>query len=146
MNEIRKSALVGYSVERIFDLIEAAEHYPAFLPWCAEATILARDEHTVSAQITVNYHGLRFRFVTRNPKRRPEFMAIQLEHGPFRHFEGTWHLTALGADACRIEFGLRYEFRIAATGRLAGPVFERIANTVVDAFVARAEQVYGAKP
>jgi ribosome-associated toxin RatA of RatAB toxin-antitoxin module len=145
VNEIRKSALVGYSVERIFDLIEAAEHYPAFLPWCAAATVVMRDEHAVSARITVNYHGIRLHFATRNPKRRPEFMAIHLEHGPFRHFEGEWHLVPLAADACRIEFGLRYEFQNAVTARLAGPIFDRIANTMVDAFVGRAEQVYGAR-
>ena len=146
MNEIRKTALVAYSAERIFDLIEAAEDYPAFLPWCAAATILERDEDTVSARITIDYHGARFNFATRNPKRRPEFMAIHLEHGPFRHFEGEWHLARLAADACRIEFTLRYEFASALTARLAGPIFDRIANTLVDAFVARADQVYGSTP
>jgi ribosome-associated toxin RatA of RatAB toxin-antitoxin module len=144
MNQIRKTALVGYSAERIFDLIEAAEHYPAFLPWCAGATILTRDEQLVSARITIDYHGVRLNFATRNPKRRPEFMAVQLEHGPFRHFEGEWHLAPLAADACKIEFALRYEFQSTLTAKLAGPIFDRIANTLVDAFVARAGQVYGA--
>ena len=58
MNEIRKSALVAHSSERIFDLIEAAEHYPEFLPWCAAAMILARNEDMVSARITIDFHGL----------------------------------------------------------------------------------------
>jgi len=146
VNEVRKSALVAYSAERIFDLIEAAEHYPAFLPWCAAATILERNEESVSARISIDYHGVRFHFATRNPKRRPEYMAIHLEHGPFRHFEGEWHLARLAADACRIEFALRYEFGNALTARLAGPVFDRIANSLVDAFVARAEEVYGSGP
>ena len=144
MNEIRKTALVGYSAERIFDLIEAAEHYPAFLPWCADATIIARDEQLVSARIAIDYHGVRLNFATRNPKRRPEFMAVQLERGPFRHFEGEWHLAPLATDACKIEFALRYEFHSALTARLASPILDRIANTLVDAFVARADQVYGA--
>ena len=144
MNEIRKTALVGYSAERIFDLIEAAEHYPAFLPWCADATIVARDEQLVSARIAIDYHGVRLNFATRNPKRRPEFMAVQLERGPFRHFEGEWHLAPLATDACKIEFALRYEFHSALTARLASPILDRIANTLVDAFVARADQVYGA--
>jgi ribosome-associated toxin RatA of RatAB toxin-antitoxin module len=143
VNEIRKSALVGHSAERIFDLIEKAEDYPAFLPWCAGSTILARDEHTVSARISIDYHGVRLDLATRNSKRRPEFMSIQLEHGPFRHFEGQWELAVLATAACRIEFGLRYEFQSRVMARLAGPVFDRIANTLVDAFVARAEQVYG---
>jgi ribosome-associated toxin RatA of RatAB toxin-antitoxin module len=145
MSEVRKSALVGYSAERIFDLIEGAEHYPAFLPWCSDATILARDEQVVSARIAVDYHGLRFHFVTRNPKRRPEFLAIRLESGPFRHFDGEWHLASLAADACRIDFALRYEFQSAVTARLASPILDRMADTLVDAFIRRAEQVYGAE-
>jgi ribosome-associated toxin RatA of RatAB toxin-antitoxin module len=142
VNEVRKSALLAYPVEGMFDLIEAAEHYPDFLPWCAAATVLARDESMVSARITVDYHRVRFHFITRNPKRRPEFMAIRVEQGPFRHFEGEWHLTRLAAAACKIEFFLRYEFKSAVMARLAGPVFDDIANTLVDAYVRRADQVF----
>jgi ribosome-associated toxin RatA of RatAB toxin-antitoxin module len=138
--EIRRSALVGFAAERMFDLIEAAEHYPSFLPWCAGATILARDDSMVAAEITVDYHGARFTFTTRNPKRRPEWMAITLERGPFRRFEGEWQLKALSPSACKIAFMLRYEFGGALVGTLAGPVFDRIATTFVDAFVARAER------
>ena len=140
--EVRKTLLVGHSAGRMFDLIEAAEHYPEFLPWCAVATIVERDAEVVAADITVDYHGVRFHFRTRNPKRPPEWMAIRLEHGPFHHFEGEWNLKPLAADGCRIDFLLRYDFKRGITGKLAGPVFERIANTLVDAFVARADRVY----
>ncbi len=146
MNEVRKTALVAYPAEGMFDLIEAAEHYPAFLPWCGGATIISRDDAEVRARITIDYHGARFNFVTRNPKRRPEFMAITLEEGPFRHFGGEWHLTRLSADACKIEFLLRYEFKSTVMGKLAGPVFDRIANTLVDAFVTRAGKTLASPP
>ena len=141
MREIRKSALVGFSAERIFNLIDAAELYPEFLPWCAAATILERNEHVVSARLSIDYHGLRLNFTTRNDKRRPEFMSIRLAEGPFRRFEGEWHLLPLAPEACKIDFALRYELE-NALARLASPVFDRIAETLVDAFVARAEQVY----
>ena len=137
--EVRKSVLVPFAAERMFDLIEGAEHYPAFLPWCSQAVILARDESVVEAEITVDYRGARFSFVTRNPKRRPEWMAIRMERGPFRSFEGEWHLTALAPSACKVVFELRYEFGGALASTIAGPVFDRIANTLVDAYVRRAE-------
>jgi ribosome-associated toxin RatA of RatAB toxin-antitoxin module len=140
VREIRKTALVGHSAERIFDLIDAAERYPEFLPWCAAATILERNEVLVRARLTIDYHGLRLNFSTRNDKRRPEHMSIRLEQGPFRSFEGEWQLKSLAADACRIDFALRYELD-SALARLASPVFDRIADTLVDAFVARAEQL-----
>ena len=139
--EIHRSALIGHSAASTFDLIEAAEHYPAFLPWCANAVILARDESVVTARITINYHGLHFDLTTRNPKRRPHWMAIHLERGPFRRFEGEWRVVELADEACKIEFTLRYEFDNALVGGLAGGVFDGIASTLVDAFARRADQV-----
>jgi ribosome-associated toxin RatA of RatAB toxin-antitoxin module len=137
--DIRKSALIARPDSAMFDLIEAAERYPEFMPWCAGATILERDESLVVARIRVDYRGARFDFTTRNPKRRPGWMAIALVDGPFERFEGEWRLAPIGADACRIEFDLRYAFASALLGRLASPVFDAIADTMVDAFARRAE-------
>ena len=141
--EVRKSALVNRSAIETFDLIEAAEHYPAFLPWCADAVVLARDDNMVSAKITVDFHGIRFSLTTRNPKQRPHWMAIHLEQGPFRRFEGEWRVTELAKRTCRIDFHLRYEWGGVLTGLFARHVFNQIADTMVDAFARRAEQ--GAK-
>jgi ribosome-associated toxin RatA of RatAB toxin-antitoxin module len=137
--EIRRSALIGRPAASTFDLIEAAEHYPEFLPWCAAAVILERDPSVVVARLTLNYHGLHFDLTTRNPKRRPTWMAIYLERGPFRRFEGEWRVLELAPEACKIEFTLRYEFNSALVGKLAGTVFDGIADKLVDAFALRAE-------
>jgi ribosome-associated toxin RatA of RatAB toxin-antitoxin module len=141
--EARRSVLVAHPAERMFDLIEAAEFYPDFLPWCASAVILQRDDALVVARLRVAYLGARFEFTTRNPKRRPEFMAIGLEEGPFRRFEGSWHLKPLSSWGCRIEFALSYDFVHSVMGSLASPVFHRIADTLVDAFIQRADRVFG---
>ncbi len=143
--EVRKTVLVAHSAECMFDLIEGCEHYPDFLPWCSSATVVTRDENSVIADITVNYYGVRFDFRTRNPKRRPNWMAIYLERGPFRHFDGVWDLKALATDGCRIDFLLHYDFDSTAMAKIARPVFDRIANTLVDRFVARADQLQAAE-
>jgi ribosome-associated toxin RatA of RatAB toxin-antitoxin module len=140
--QLRRSALVGFPAAAMFDLIEAAEHYPAFLPWCAGTTILARDDSVVAAEIRVDYRGVRFSFTTRNPKRRPEWLGVRLERGPFRRFEGDWHITSLAPAACKIEFVFQYELGGALTSRLARSVFDHVATTLVDAFVARAEHMH----
>ncbi len=135
---VRRSALVGQPAAHVFDIIEAAEHYPRFLPWCASASIVSRDDNLVSADLTVHWGGVHFEMRTRNPKQRPGLMQIHLERGPFRRFEGEWRLTALAPDACKVVFVLDYEFDSSFMTRAAGPVFNRIADTLVDAFVARA--------
>jgi ribosome-associated toxin RatA of RatAB toxin-antitoxin module len=136
---VHRSALVDRPATLMFDLIEAAEDYPRFLPWCASATIVQRDDALVSADIRVRYGGVNFELRTRNPKRRPEYMAIHLERGPFRRFEGEWHVTPLSATDCKVAFALDYHFDSAMVTRVAGPVFDRIANTMVDAFVRQAQ-------
>jgi ribosome-associated toxin RatA of RatAB toxin-antitoxin module len=140
--KIHKRVLIPYSAEQMFDLIEAAEHYPAFMPWCARAAIVERSDEVVIADIGVNFRGVSFEFRTRNPKRRPVEMSIRLERGPFRRFEGEWRVTPLGEAGCRVEFEMRYDFN-SVMARVAGPVFDRIANSMVDAYVARADALYG---
>jgi ribosome-associated toxin RatA of RatAB toxin-antitoxin module len=70
-------------------------------------------------------------------------MAIHLEDGPFRRFDGEWTLRPLSAAGCRIDFRLGYDFDGAVMRRVARPVFDRIADTLVDAFVARADREPG---
>jgi ribosome-associated toxin RatA of RatAB toxin-antitoxin module len=138
---VRRSALIPRSAGDTFDLIEQAEHYPSFLPWCSHAIILERTEDVVAARITVKYRGLEFPLATRNLKRRPTWMAVRLVKGPFRQFEGEWRLTELTPGACKIEFDLAYEFDIGLVDRLAGRIFDGIADKIVDAFAQRAERL-----
>ena len=140
--EVRRTLLVDYPVEHIFDVIEQAEHYPRFLPWCANATIVERSDDIVTALIHVDYHRIRFSFVTRNPKRRPQWLGVRLQDGPFRRFEGDWRFTPLTARACKVEFNLHCELSDWFSARLAAPVFEHVTTTFVDAFVKRAERTY----
>lgn len=143
--EIKKSVLVPHAAEAMFDLIEAAEHYPAFMPGCRAAEILERSDEVVAARLTLKQAGIGIEIETRNPKRRPTWMEVRLTRGPFRHFHGEWRLTPLNASACRIDFTLAYELEGVA-GRVAAPVFARIADNMVDAFVARAARVLPSAP
>ena len=144
--EIRKEMLVGWPAYAMFDLIEQAENYPAFLPWCASATILERSDDVVAAALAVDYRGVKFGFSTRNPKRRPEWLQVQLVSGPFRRFEGEWQLVPLGDAGCRVVFMLRYEFDSTVMQRLASPVFDRIADTLLDALVTHADRRFAVTP
>ena len=58
--------------------------------------------------------------------------------------EGEWNFVPLGTEqrASRVELVLSYGFD-TALGKLVSPVFDKIAATMVDAFVKRAKQVYG---
>jgi ribosome-associated toxin RatA of RatAB toxin-antitoxin module len=141
---VQKSVLVGHSAQQMFALVDAVEAYPQFLPWCAGTHVLYRDATRTRATINVNYHGAKQSFTTENEKDLPRRMSIRLIEGPFRVLDGEWRFTSLAENACKIEFCLRYEFSSRILEMLVGPVFTYIANTMVDAFVRRADDVYGA--
>jgi len=142
MAQVEKTVLVPHSAERMFRLVDAAEHYPEFLPWCGAVDLKWRTETSTSATLHIHYHGVRQHFTTENSKIFPSQMDIQLVDGPFRHLEGVWRFIPLGEGACKIEFRLHYEFSSHLLEKIIAPVFSHIANTFVDAFVERAEQIY----
>ncbi|MCL2635548.1 MAG: type II toxin-antitoxin system RatA family toxin [Betaproteobacteria bacterium] len=140
---VEKTVLIAQSAERMFELVDRCEDYPAFLPWCGRADLKWRDDHKTVATLHVNYHAVKTSFSTENDKEFPRSMQIHLVDGPFRRLEGSWHFRALAENACKIEFRLHYEFSSKLFEKVIGPVFGHIANTFVDAFVRRATQVYG---
>jgi len=143
MPEVTRSVLVSHTPEEMFALVDAVERYPEFLPWCGGASVSFRDETRTRATINISYRGIKQSFTTENAKRVPAEMQIRLVEGPFRELDGQWRFTALGEHGCKVEFRLRYEFSSRILAKLLGPVFGFIANSFVEAFVKRAERLYG---
>ena len=127
----------------MYALVEDIESYPRFLPWCAEAKVHERHPGETRATLTARLSGLRQSFTTRNENRPDEAIDMRLVQGPFRTFAAAWRFRALSAQSCEIEFSLEYEMASRALGKLLEPLFDRIANTMVDAFTRRAEEVHG---
>ncbi len=140
---VEKSVLIERSAQQMFDLVDRCEEYPQFLPWCALGEVKFRDEQRTVATLHINYHSIKSHFTTENAKMTPGSMEIRLVDGPFRRLEGSWRFKALAESACKIEFTLHYEFSSKIFEKVIGPVFSHIANTFVEAFVRRADQVYG---
>ena len=151
MKQVNKSVLLWYSPAEIYRLVTDVEQYPKFLPWCERGEVLARDEEGLTARLHLAYAGLRHAFTTRNVQVPDQSVHIGLVDGPFSLLDGMWRFVPLQvpaeneARACKIHFEMRYAFKNGPLEALISPVFDRIANTFVDAFVRRAEQVYGAR-
>jgi ribosome-associated toxin RatA of RatAB toxin-antitoxin module len=102
-----------------------------------------RDGALTRASIVIDYRGIKQAFQTENRTEPPHLIEIKLVSGPFRTLDGTWRFQPLAADACRVDFRLHYEFSSKMLERLVGPVFHYIASSFIDAFVKRAERLYG---
>ena len=149
MKHVKKSVLLWYSPHEMYALVTAVSDYPTFLPWCERAEVLEQHEDGITARLHLSYLGVHQAFTTRNEHVVDESVVLNLVDGPFSVLDGTWRFVPVPladgarAKACKIEFDLRYSFAKGALDALISPVFDRIANTFVDSFVKRAEQVYG---
>jgi len=148
MREVRRSALVPYTPEQMYALVNDVAAYPGFVPWCRAARVLEAGEGALTATLEVARAGLSFALTTRNTLTPGARIEMALADGPFSDFHGRWDFLAIrdGAGAirgCRIELEVRFEFRNPALGLIAAPFFERSWDSLVDAFVRRARELHG---
>jgi ribosome-associated toxin RatA of RatAB toxin-antitoxin module len=143
MAQVEKSVLVPYSAERMFVLVDNVQDYPKFLPWCGGASVDSVAGEVMHATVHIDYHHIKQSFSTENVRQSPTNIDMTLKNGPFKHLDGNWRFIPLSDSACKIEFDLRYEFSNKLLEKVIGPVFHYIANSFVDAFIHRAEKVYG---
>lgn len=143
MRKVNRSALVPYSADQMFNLVDDVESYPSFLPWCNDATVHSRDEDTVEATLELHKGSVSNHFTTRNTRHRPEAIDLALVGGPFRHLQGGWRFKDLGEGGCKVSLELDFEFDSMMVDLMFGSFFEQTCNSLVDAFTRRAESVYG---
>ncbi len=142
MQTVNKSALVPYSAVQMYELVNDVAAYPQFLPWCRTARVEDRRDDELLASIEMAKGRLHKSFTTRNRLYPHERIELFLVDGPFRHLHGVWRFQALREDACKVSLSLEFEFANLLIRTAVGPIFNRIADTLVDSFCRRAEQVY----
>jgi ribosome-associated toxin RatA of RatAB toxin-antitoxin module len=145
MNVLKRNALVPYSARQMFDLVDAIEEYPRFLPWCESSRVLSRTDKEVVASLEIVWKGMHKSFTTRNTLTPFDKIEINLVNGPLQHMEGVWGFHSLDEAACKVTLDLQFEFTGGFVDKFFQPVFQHIANTLVDAFVKRAVDLYGNK-
>lgn len=140
MKEIRRSAIVEHSAAAMYELVDDIASYPRFLPWCVDARV---DDPgpPKRATLAAGLKGIRYSFTTLNRNQPARSIDMQLVEGPFREFQATWAFTPLAEHACQIEFAMRFELASGPIGRLLDPLFNQIADTMVDAFTRRADEL-----
>jgi len=151
MRRVHKSVLLWYSPREMYDLVTAVDQYPRFLPWCERVDVLQSEGDIVTARLHMAFSGVRHAITTRNRHVPTRSVLLQLVDGPFSLLDGLWQFEPIGdagngvgdEQACRIEFEMNYAFSSKPLEAVLSPVFDKVADTLVDRFVQRAEQVYG---
>ncbi len=142
MKKIARSALLPYSAQQVYDIVNDVARYPEFLPWCGGAEVFSESEHEMQAGVTIAKAGIKQTFVTKNHLVPGQRIEMHLVDGPFKSLKGEWEFKALDVDACKIHFEVEFEVSSGLLSMAIGPLFEQIASTMVDSFCERAKQVY----
>lgn len=142
MVTISRSALVEYSAQQMFDLINDIEAYPQFMSGCIASEVLKKSDAEVEARLTLGKSGFQQSFVTRNELNPPELMVMRFVEGPFSSFEGRWGFQALSDTACKVSLDLEFEFSSPIIAMTVGKWFEETAGKQVDALCRRADEIY----
>ncbi|RLA04734.1 MAG: type II toxin-antitoxin system RatA family toxin [Gammaproteobacteria bacterium] len=149
MRRIHRTALLPYSAEQLYDLVNDVDAYPQFLPWCRSAKIEQVTETEVVATLDLALKALHKSFTTRNHLVPGREIRIELENGPFRTLEGRWQFSDLqsvpGAETavhgCRITLDLSFALAGRILEMTAGPILEKVADSMVELFSERARVV-----
>src|SRR5476649_2819764 len=142
MPHINRSALVPYSAEQMFALVNDIHAYPEFIPGCTSSRVVSKQGNELTAEMAVSKAGISKTFTTRNVITDNQSIVMRLVEGPFRSFAGDWRFTSLSQDACKIEFAMSFEFKNKLIELAFGQVFKEMANSMVQAFTKRAKEVY----
>jgi ribosome-associated toxin RatA of RatAB toxin-antitoxin module len=143
MRTVNKSALVPFTAESMYDLVNDVARYPEFLPWCRSASVLSQTDTQMHARIELVRGGFHKAFTTRNSMQPGRNISITLEEGPFRHLQGQWQFEDLDSTGSKITLNMQFEFAGKLLDMMAGPVFHEICNSLVNAFMRRAAELYG---
>jgi ribosome-associated toxin RatA of RatAB toxin-antitoxin module len=143
MHTLKRNALVPYSARQMFELVNAIEDYPRFLPWCHKSEIISRSDTEIIASLDIAWKGMHKSFTTRNVLTPYERVEISLVNGPLHRLDGVWEFVALDEHACKILLDLEFEFTGHFVDKLFQPIFQHIANSLVEAFCKRATELYG---
>lgn len=142
MRELHRTVIVPYTPAQMFELVADVERYPEFVPWCADSQLLERDDDSLVGRLEMAMGPLTGGLTTRNRLEPPGAMTLELVAGPFSELHGEWQFKSLGESGCQVDLQMRFAFSNPVKNLVLGAAFEQTCNRLVDAFVARAAEVY----
>ena len=136
----RKS--LPFSAEQMYDLVVDVSRYSEFLPWVAAARIRSNTDEELLADLVVGFKALKETFSSRVLKTPKSKVVVEYLDGPMRHLHNQW-LFEETEGGCIVDFTVDFAFSNRIFEALAGQYFSTAIRKMTDAFVKRAEVLYG---
>ena len=144
----QETRILPYTAEQMYAVVADIERYPEFLPWCAQVVVRKRETEghveIVTASMRIAFHALHERYVS---KVRLDARALTIEarhvEGPFKRLDTRWRFVPVGSGS-EVHFLIDFAFKSTLLSAVASVAFGFVAARMADAFVQRAERLYGA--
>ncbi len=143
MSHIHRNALLHYTDQQMFDLVNDVASYPEYMDGCMAATVHEQSETSMTATLNLEKRGVKLSFTTTNVLDAPKSIVMNLQDGPFDSFDGRWFFQHLNEEACKVILDLQFSMSNKVAGLAAKKLFDTVSNNMVDAMVQRAKDVYG---
>ncbi|HET7929896.1 MAG TPA: type II toxin-antitoxin system RatA family toxin [Rhodanobacteraceae bacterium] len=169
--KIHRQALVRFTPEQMFDLVNDVEAYPRRFHWCLGAKVSEHDGEHLVARLDLRFAGITQHFSTRNTLDRPSTIKMQFVDGPFDWLHGVWQFTPLGGalppsgpagqlppqageagvaqpavagtpSGTKVALDLDFEVSNRLTGFAFRIGFQKLADRMVDDFCDEAKRAY----
>lgn len=142
MATLQRSAIVPYTCEQMYGLVNDIARYQEFVPYCTSSVVHSENEHEIRATLVLSTKGIKKSFSTRNRLQKNCSMEIALIDGPFKSLAGLWKFEAHSEKNSEVILNLEFEFANKLFSMMFGSVFQQVSSSLVDAFVSRAHVVY----
>ncbi|QDJ13698.1 ubiquinone-binding protein [Mergibacter septicus] len=139
---INQTALVAYSAEQMYQLVNDYQRYPEFLPGCVASRTIDQGEYSLTAELTISKAGISQSFSTHNTMQPNREIIMKLLEGPFRYLQGRWLFEPFDEQSCQISLYLEFEFSNPLMSMLFSPIFQQLTSQMIEAFKLRAKEVY----
>jgi coenzyme Q-binding protein COQ10 len=134
-----------HSAAQMYDLVIDVRSYPEFLPWVSAIRVRSDNEAEILADMIVGFKSLKETFSSRVIKTPKSAISVEYLDGPMRHLQNDWVFEELPDGGSIVDFTVDFSFRNPVFEALAGQFFEAALRKMTGAFIARADQLYGAE-
>ena len=143
MIRISKKANVKYSAKQMYILVNDIEAYPDFLPWCTDVIITNQGNNELIASVSISVGKIKKIFTTKNTMQPDSSISMKLIKGPFKILNGEWNFQNNSSGGSTVLLEMEFEFKNKLLRYTFGVAFKRITDSLVNAFIDRASDIYG---